>query len=160
MVMVKDVWFMDSGIDVIGKVERKGITKIVDTKYGASKKVCGAFLRDVTGEVGLTLWDSDVERIENGYTIKIRNGYTTRFRGEKYLSSGFYGSLRIISANPDYSLHTLPAKMRPKISTNNYSSSSSEDAPFVIISEKDQIRPPDWGEILKIERQYWKESLA
>ena len=164
MAMCKDVWFMDSGINVVGKVERKGVPKLVDTKYGASKKVCGAFLKDETGEVRLTLWDSDVERIENGYTIKIRNGYTTRFRGEKYLSSGFYGSIDIISTDPDYDSGNCtapPPETHSKTSTKNYNPSSSEDTPFSIISEKDQDIPhPDLGEIAKIERQYWRESLA
>ena len=155
MAMCKDVWFMDSGINVVGKVERKGVPKLVDTKYGASKKVCGAFLKDETGEVRLTLWDSDVERIQNGYTIKIRNGYARAFRGEKYLSSGFYGSIRIISTDPDYD------------SENSSSTSSGsppeppESPPFQVLSEKDQDIPsPNLGEIAKIERQYWRESLA
>ena len=161
MAMVKDVWFMNSGINVVGKVERKGVPKLVDTKYGASKKVCGAFLKDETGEVRLTLWDSDVERIQNGYTIKIRNGYARAFRGEKYLSSGFYGSIHIISTNSDYDSENYTAETHSKISTNNYNSSPSEDTSFLIISEKDQDIPyPDLGEIAKIERQYWRESLA
>ena len=164
MAMCKDVWFMDSGINVVGKVERKGVPKLVDTKYGASKKVCGAFLKDETGEVRLTLWDSDVERIQNGYTIKIRNGYARPFRGEKYLSSGFYGSIDIISTNSDYDSENCtapPPETHSKISTKNYNPSPSEDTPFLIISEKDQDIPhPDLGEIAKIERQYWRESLA
>ena len=161
MAMCKDVWFMDSGINVVGKVERKGVPKLVDTKYGASKKVCGAFLKDETGEVRLTLWDSDVERIQNGYTIKVRNGYARTFRGEKYLSSGFYGSIRIISTDPDYDSENCTAETHSKIPTNNYNSSPSEETDFCIMSEKDQdISSPNLGEIAKIERQYWKESLA
>ena len=164
MAMCKDVWLMDRKINVVGKVERKSIPKLVDTKYGASKTVCGAFLKDETGEVRLTLWDSDVERIQNGYTIKIRNGYARPFRGEKYLSSGFYGSIDIISTDPDYDSGNCtapPPETHSKISTKNYNPSSSEDTPFLIISEKDQdVDCPDWGEILKIEGQYWRESLA
>ena len=164
MAMCKDVWFMDSGINVVGKVERKEIPKLVDTKYGASKKVCGAFLKDETGEVRLTLWDSDVERIQNGYTIKIRNGYARPFRGEKYLSSGFYGSIDIISTDPDYDSGNCtapPPETHSKILPKNYNPSPSEDTEFCIFSEKDQVLPcPDLGEIAKIERQYWRESLA
>ena len=164
MAMCKDVWFMDRKINVSGKVERKSIPKLVDTIYGASKTVCGAFLKDETGEVRLTLWDSDVERIQNGYTIKIRNGYARPFRGEKYLSSGFYGSIDIISTNSDYDSENCtapPPETHSKISTKNYNSSPSEDTLFCIISEKDQDIPcPDLGEIAKIERQYWRESLA
>ena len=154
MAMCKDVWFMDTKINVSGKVERKGVPKLVDTKYGASKKVCGAFLKDETGEVRLTLWDSDVERIQNGYTIKIRNGYAKVFRGEKYLSSGFYGSIRIISTDPDYDSENSS-------STSSGSPPPPESPSFQVLSEKDQDIPsPNLGEIAKIERQYWRESLA
>ena len=133
----------------------------MDTKYCAAKTVCGAFLKDETGEVRLTLWDSDVERIQNGYTIKIRNGYARAFRGEKYLSSGFYGSIDIISTNSDYDSENCTAETHSKIPTNNYNSSPSEETDFCVMSEKDQDTPyPDLGEIAKEERQYWRESLA
>ena len=165
MAMCKDVKYLSSRINVVGKVERKAIPRMVDTKNGPTK-VCGAFLKDETGEVRLTLWDSDVERIQNGYTIKIRNGYARAFRGEKYLSSGFYGSIHIISTNSDYDSENYTAPPPPpethsKISTKNYNPSPSEDTEFCIISEKDQDIPrPNLGEIAKEERQYWRESLA
>ena len=70
--------------------------------------------------------------------------------------------MHIISTNPDYPKHiSLESKTRSKISTNNYNSSPSEDTSFSVTSEKDQNIPcPDLGEIAKIERQYWRESLA
>ena len=156
MAMCKDVWFMDSGINVVGKVERKGVPKLVDTKYGASKKVCGAFLKDETGEVRLTLWDSDVERIQNGNTIEIKNGYATTYHDEKYLSSGFFGSIRIISANPDY--NGKPKKLF-KQSTNL----PSEDMGITIDEQDEDVEyatMAEIAEIAKIERQFWRESLA
>jgi len=154
MAMCKDVWFMDRKINVVGKVERKGIPRIVDTKYGARKIVCGAFLKDETGEVRLTLWESDVERIQNGYTIKIRNGYARPFRGEKYLSSGFFGSIDIISTDPDYdSENCSPA---PSL---ELSPTAPEPDLFQAWSEKDQDIPrPNLGEIAKTERQFWREK--
>ena len=44
MAMCKDVWFMDRKINVVGKVERKAIPRMVETKNGPTK-VCGAFLK-------------------------------------------------------------------------------------------------------------------
>ena len=156
MAMCKDVWFMDTKINVSGKVERKGIPKLVDTKYGASKTVCGAFLKDETGEVRLTLWDIDVERIQNGNTIEIKNGYATTYHDEKYLSSGFFGSIRIISANPDY--NGKPKKLF-KQSTNL----PSEDMGITIDEQDEDVEyatMAEIAEIAKIERQFWRESLA
>ena len=151
MAMCKDVWFMDSGINVVGKVERKGVPKLVDTKYGASKKVCGAFLKDETGEVRLTLWDSDVERIQNGYTISIQNGYARAFRGEKYLSSGFYGSIHIISNK---------VEQPKKLSEHSTNLPSEDDLGITIINEQDYGEIHTLAERIKLDRQLWRESLA
>ena len=164
MAMCNDVKYLSSRIEVVGKVERKEEIRTVNTKFGETK-VCNAYLADETGEVRLTLWDSDVERIQNGYTISIQNGYARVFRGEKYLQV-FRGSIHIISTNSDYGkctckCHQKIPETHSKISTKNYNPSPSEDTPFLIISEKDQDIPhPDLGEIAKIERQYWRESLA
>ena len=155
MAMCKDVKYLSSRINVVGKVERKAIPRMVDTKNGPTK-VCGAFLKDETGEVRLTLWDIDVERIQNGNTIEIKNGYATTYHDEKYLSSGFFGSIRIISANPDY--NGKPKKLF-KQSTNL----PSEDMGITIDEQDEDVEyatMAEIAEIAKIERQYWRESLA
>ena len=151
MAMVRDVWKMYNGINVVGKVERKGIPETVNTHYGVSTKVCNAFLKDESGEVRLSLWESDVERIQNGYTIKIKNGYTRLFRGVQYLSSW---TVHIIGTDPDYdSENCSPAP------PSELSPTAPEPDPFPVWSEKDQDIPrPNLGEIAKRERQYWREK--
>ena len=155
MAMCKDVRYMDRRINVVGTVERMGKLREVITKHGP-RKVCQAFLRDETDVIRLTLWGVDAERIENGYTVEIKNGYATTYQGEKYLSSGFFGSLRIISANPGY--NEKPKKLF-KQSTNL----PSEDMGITIDEQDEDVEyatMAEIAEIAKIERQFWRESLA
>lgn len=89
---------MRSGINIEGTVERKGQPRTVNMKSGGTIQVCDAFLIDETGgEIKLTLWGDEVDKIQEGTKIKIENGYTTSFKGEVSLTKGKFGKLDILS---------------------------------------------------------------
>ena len=165
MAMCKDVIGIDHKsfhrINLVGKIERKSQhTKQVNTKYGQAR-ICGAYIRDETGTIQLTLWDNDIERVKDGYTIKIEDGYVSAWYGVRSLTTKRSSPLRIISTDPNYNDKPTKPKKLFQPSANAKQHSLSEDSPFAIVSEKDQNIPcPDLGEIAKIERQYWRESLA
>ena len=164
MAMVKDVLYIDyklyHTINLVGKIERKSQrTKIVNTKFGTAKR-CGAYIRDETGTIQLTLWDNDIERVKDGYTIKIENGYVNAWYGVRSLNTKRSSPLRIISTDPNYNDKPTKPKKLFQPSVNAKQHLPSESCPFAIFSEKDQEILPDLGEIAKIERQYWRESLA
>ena len=69
------------------------------TKFGKSGQVCSATLRDSSGEIRLTLWNDDIEKVEIGSRIKLENGWCSEFREQKQLSAGKYGKLEIIMQN-------------------------------------------------------------
>ena len=78
---------MRSGINVQGKIERKGEVRTVNTKFG-EPKVCDAYLADESGSIKLTLWADDTEKVKDGDTVSIEGGYTTTFRNEIQLNKG------------------------------------------------------------------------
>ena len=78
---------MRSGINVQGKIERKGEIRTVTTKFGETK-VCDAYLADDSGSIKLTLWADDTEKVKDGDTVSIEGGYTTTFRNEIQLNKG------------------------------------------------------------------------
>ncbi len=89
---------MRSGINMEGTVERKGEPRTVNMKSGGTIQVCDAFLIDETGgEIKLTLWGDEVDKVQDGTKIKIENGYTTSFKGEVSLTKGKFGKLEILS---------------------------------------------------------------
>jgi ssDNA-binding replication factor A large subunit len=88
---------MRSGINVQGKIERKGEIRTVTTKFGETK-VCDAYLADDSGSIKLTLWADDTEKVKDGDMVSIEGGYTTTFRNEIQLNKGRKdGKLEVIS---------------------------------------------------------------
>ena len=97
---------MRSGINVQGKIERKGEIRTVNTKFGETK-VCDAYLADDSGSIKLTLWADDTEKVKDGDSVSIEGGYTTTFRNEIQLNKGRKdGKLEVIQ---DYSPDETPA---------------------------------------------------
>jgi replication factor A1 len=60
-----------------------------------SGKVATARAKDDTGEISLTLWNDDIDKVKAGSKVTIENGWVSEWQGEKQLSSGRYGTLKI-----------------------------------------------------------------
>ena len=73
-------------------------------------RCCQAQLRDDTGQVNLTLWEEDIDRVFNGYVIKIQNGMIREFNGKKYFSTGFLGRLTILEIPKKYPSVLAPVR--------------------------------------------------
>jgi len=98
MVTAEQAKNMRNGIDIEGKVERKGEPRTVNRKMGGTIDVCDAYLIDETGgEIKLTLWGDDIPKVNDGSRVKVENGYTNTFKGEVSLTKGKYGKLEVIS---------------------------------------------------------------
>jgi replication factor A1 len=86
-----------------GKVDVEVVVKSmaeprVMNKYGKDLKVCNAQVSDESGEIKLTLWNDDVDKVKVGSKIKITNGYVSEFNGEKQLTSGKFGKLEVLGS--------------------------------------------------------------
>lgn len=76
------------GVNISVKVVSKG--EVRETMGG--RRVADALVGDETGCIYLTLWEGDVEKVNEGETIAIKNGYVSLFRGSMRLNVGRYGS--------------------------------------------------------------------
>ena len=85
-------------VNVKAKVVSKSeIREIAAGRDGAPHRVCDALVGDETGCVYLTLWDDNIEKVNDGDTINIKNGYINLFRGNMRLNVGRYGTLEVAS---------------------------------------------------------------
>jgi replication factor A1 len=64
-------------------------------KFGKDIKVKEAVISDGSGEIKLSVWNEDTDKVDAGKKVKITNGYVTEFKGEKQLSAGKFGKLEI-----------------------------------------------------------------
>jgi len=81
-------------VNVTAKVVSKSeIRDIPMGRDGSAHKVCDALVGDETGSVYLTLWDDNIEKVNEDDTIRIENGYVTLFKGNMRLNIGKYGKM-------------------------------------------------------------------
>lgn len=71
-------------------------TREVRTKFGKLIRVANATVNDGSGEIVVTLWEKDIERVSIGDKIKIENGWVSEFKGAVQLSAGREGKIHII----------------------------------------------------------------
>ena len=65
-------------------------------KFGKQLKLASALAKDDSGEIKMSFWNADAEKVKAGQKIKITNGYCSEFKGEKQLSTGKFGSMEIL----------------------------------------------------------------
>ncbi len=58
--------------------------------------VANAAGKDDTGEISVTLWNEQVKQVKEGDKIKIENGYVSEYNGEKQISTGKFGTLKVL----------------------------------------------------------------
>ncbi|MGF3499520.1 MAG: single-stranded DNA-binding protein [Candidatus Methanosuratincola sp.] len=80
-------------VDILVKVLEIAPPREVSTKDGSQHRVSEVLVGDPTGCVLMSLWDSDVEKVEVGKSIWVRNGYISLFRGNMRLNTGRYGAI-------------------------------------------------------------------
>ncbi len=92
---IKDLQPKQGKIDLVGKIVSKEEPRTFD-KFGKQGRVCNAVLKDSTGEVKLTLWNEQVDQVKVGDKVEMKNGYAGEWQGEIQLSTGKFGSLKVI----------------------------------------------------------------
>jgi replication factor A1 len=83
-------------VNVTAKIVSKSeVRNITSGRDYAAHRVCDALVGDDTGCVYLTLWDDNIEKVNEEDTINVKNGYVNLFRGNMRLNVGRYGTLEV-----------------------------------------------------------------
>ncbi|MFH1053907.1 MAG: OB-fold nucleic acid binding domain-containing protein [Candidatus Woesearchaeota archaeon] len=81
---------VDIVVEVVSKEEPREFQK-----FGKAGRVCNAVIKDDTGEMKLTLWNEQIDKVKVGDKLQIKNGYVNEWQGEKQLTTGKFGTLEI-----------------------------------------------------------------
>lgn len=84
-------------VKAVSKSESRNVTSGRDYSI---HRVADALVGDETGTVYLTLWDDNIDKVNEGDTISIKNGYINLFRGSMRLNIGRYGSFEPLEESP------------------------------------------------------------
>ena len=82
---------VDITVDVIDKAPERTFEK-----FGKSGRVCNATVKDATGEVKLTLWNENVDKVNVGDKVKLTNCYVNEYQGEMQLTTGMKGEIEVV----------------------------------------------------------------
>jgi len=91
---ISDLKIGQGNVDVEAEVKSMGEPRVFN-KFGRELKVCNAVIFDDSGEIKLTLWNEDIDKVKAGDKIRIKDGYVNEFQGEKQLTTGKFGKLEI-----------------------------------------------------------------
>jgi replication factor A1 len=90
-------------VKVVSKSEIRNVTSARDY---TTRRVQDALVGDETGCVYLTLWDDNIDKVNDEATLQITNGYVNLFRGNMRLNIGRYGSFEILEKSPIKEVNT------------------------------------------------------
>ena len=85
-----------ANVVVEGIVVEKDAPREVVTKFGKKLRVANATLKDDTGSITLSLWNNDIDSVNQGDRIKITNGYVSEFKGTPQISAGKFGKIEVV----------------------------------------------------------------
>ena len=91
---IKDLKTPTIHVNIKGKISEKKLGEVNGGKgkqFRSQAKLC-----DETGVIGVTLWDDDAKKYDDGDCIKIEDGYTHELYGVINLSAGNYGHVEKI----------------------------------------------------------------
>ena len=77
------------------EIVSKGETREWANENG-SGKVCSCAGKDDSGEVSVSLWNEQIDQVNEGDKVKISNGWCSEFRGQLQVSTGKQGALEVL----------------------------------------------------------------
>ncbi|MCP3682443.1 MAG: hypothetical protein GY861_07095 [bacterium] len=66
------------------------------SKFGKQGKVVTAVAKDDSGQIKLTLWNEQIEKVKAGDKIAIKNGYVNEWQGDLQITTGRMGTLEVV----------------------------------------------------------------
>ncbi|MEK6892223.1 MAG: OB-fold nucleic acid binding domain-containing protein, partial [Nanoarchaeota archaeon] len=92
---IKDLKPKMGNVDVVVDVIDVGAPREFQ-KFGKPGKVATAIAKDETGDVKLTLWNEDIDKVTSGDKVHLTNGYVNEWQGEIQLTTGRMGKIEVV----------------------------------------------------------------
>src|SRR5208282_63659 len=94
IIKVSDLQPYSKQVNTTVKVVQKGEAReTVSRQDGTTHRVLDALVGDDTGTIYMTLWDENIDKVNEGDSVNVKNGYVRPFKGSMRLNIGRYGSL-------------------------------------------------------------------
>lgn len=92
-VKIEDVKPLEKRLNTVFKVIEREQEREINSRSGETHRVCDLTVADETGSIILTLWNEDIDNIEDDKVYKLSNGFANVFRNSLRLSKGKFGTI-------------------------------------------------------------------
>lgn len=82
----------DDDVEITGTIAELPTPRAVSTRYG-QKKITTVTFEDGTGTIDLTLWEEEIDAIEEGANVKINGAYVREWADDIQLNIGRDGNI-------------------------------------------------------------------
>ena len=82
-------------IEITGKIAELPTPRAVSTRYG-QKRIVTVVFEDDTGSIDLTLWEEEIDAIEEGAEVQIKGAYVREWADDIQLNIGRDGNIEKI----------------------------------------------------------------
>ena len=96
---IKDLKPKQGSVDILVDVVDIGPIRQFE-KFGKPGRVATAIAKDETGDVKLSLWNDEIDKVKAGDKVQVTNGYANEWQGEIQLTAGRMGKLEVIGKAP------------------------------------------------------------
>jgi replication factor A1 len=114
-------------------------------KYGRQLRVTNATIKDDTGEIKLTLWNDDIDRIKPNQTVHISGGYCNEFQGNKQLTTGKMGKLEVLGGETPAEPAEVPTEAPAEVPAEAPEVEETSPIPEEVIPEE-TVTPEETSE--------------
>jgi replication factor A1 len=111
---VKDLKPRQGNVDIELEITEVGETREFQ-KFGNTGRVANAVGKDDTGQIKVSLWNDDIDKVKVGDMIRITNGWVSEFQGEKQLSAGRLGKLEVIDQEDEAGVKKEKKKSKKEV---------------------------------------------
>lgn len=85
----------DDDVEITGNIKELPNPRAVSTQYG-QKKIVTCVFEDDTGEIDLTLWEEEIDAVEEGSEVQITGAYVREWGDDIQLNIGRDGNIEVV----------------------------------------------------------------
>ncbi len=78
-------------LDAVEVIEKSDVREF--SRFGRLGRVCTCKIKDDSGEMELTLWNDDVDAVNEGDKLKLTDGWCKEWNGKLQVSTGKNGKI-------------------------------------------------------------------
>lgn len=82
----------DDDVEITGTIAELPTPRAVSTRYG-QKRITTVTFEDDTGSIDLTLWEEEIDAIEEGAKVQIKGAYVREWADDIQLNIGRDGNI-------------------------------------------------------------------